>query len=233
MSGNWLILENSGRVARVGFAREGAIVRRTELDTARKHARELVPTIDGMLRAEALTPRDLTGVMVGRGPGSYTGLRVGLSTAKALAYALGCELRAIDTFAAVAEQAPAECACVWVIGDALQEQVYVQRFDRTAVGWVAFAELRILTVSAWLNELPAGAWVSGPGVNVYDARIPTECPRVPECDREARVESAFAVGMRVNPLSREELFALEPLYLRGSSAEEKAKSDAAKGERHP
>lgn len=233
MSGNWLILENSGRVARVGLAREGAIVRRAELDTARRHAREMVPTIDGMLRAEALAPRDLTGVIAGRGPGSYTGLRVGLSTAKALAYALGCELRAIDTFAAVAEQAPAECESVWVIADALQEQVYVQRFDRTAAGWVPFRELRILGVGEWLNELPKGAWVSGPGVAVYDSRVPLDCPRVPEAEREARVESAFAVGMHVRPVSREELFALEPLYLRGSSAEEKAKSDAAKAERHP
>ena len=39
MSGNWLILENSGRVARVGLARAGAVVRRAELDTARRHAR--------------------------------------------------------------------------------------------------------------------------------------------------------------------------------------------------
>jgi tRNA threonylcarbamoyladenosine biosynthesis protein TsaB len=231
MSGNWLILENSGRVARVGLARCGAVVRRAELDTARKHARELVPTIDGMLRAEALRACDLTGIVVGRGPGSYTGLRVGLSTVKALAYALGCEPRAIDTFAAIAEQAPAECESVWVIADALQEQVYAQRFDRTAAGWVACAELRILGIGEWLNELPNGAWVSGPGVNVYDARVPLDCPRVPDAGREARVESAFAVGMKVKPLSREELFALEPLYLRGSSAEEKAKRDAAKGER--
>ncbi len=231
MSGNWLILENSGRVARVGLAREGAIVRRAELDTARRHARELVPTIDAMLRAESLAPRDLTGVIAGRGPGSYTGLRVGLSTAKALAYALGCELRTIDTFAAIAEQAPADAQSVWVIADALQEQVYAQRFDRTAAGWVPFQELRIVAASEWLKWLPKGAWASGPGVAVYDSRVPLDCPRVPEADREARAESAFAVGMRVKPLSREELFALEPLYLRGSSAEEKAKSEVAKGER--
>jgi tRNA threonylcarbamoyladenosine biosynthesis protein TsaB len=233
MSGNWLILENSGRVARVGLARGGAVVRRAELDTARRHARELVPTFDGMLRAEGLAPRDLTGVIAGRGPGSYTGLRVGLSTAKALAYALGCELRAIDTFAAVAEQAPAECNSVWVVADALQEQVYVRRFDRTAAAWVPFQELRILGVGEWLKELPKGAWVSGPGVAVYDSRIPQDCQRVSEADREARVESALAVGLRAAPLTREELFALEPLYLRGSSAEEKAKSATGTSERHP
>jgi tRNA threonylcarbamoyladenosine biosynthesis protein TsaB len=57
----------------------------------------------------------------------------------------------------------------------------------------------------------------------YAARIPREWQVVGETDREPRVESVFAVGSKLPPLTREELFALEPLYLRGSSAEEKAK----------
>ena len=107
MTQNWLILETSGRVARVGLARAGALVGRAELDSSRRHAREMMPTVVSLLSAEGLGPRDLTGVMAGTGPGSYTGLRVGLVTAKALAYSLGCELRAVGTFWAVAHQAPA------------------------------------------------------------------------------------------------------------------------------
>lgn len=224
MDGNWLVLETSGRAAKLGFARGGAIVRAVQLDDARRHARDLAATVDGFLKADGLTPRDLTGVVVSRGPGSYTGLRVGLISAKALAYATGCALVAVDTFAAVAEQAPAEAPNVWVIADALQRQVYAQGFDRTATGWVPFHELRIVSVDESLPWLAGGAWVSGPGVKVYDARIPADRPRVAEGDREPRVESLFTVASRVPPLSREELFALEPLYLRGSSAEEKARS---------
>ncbi len=223
MSANWLILETSGRVARVGLARGGEVVRAADLDAARRHAREMIPTVGAMLKAEALRPTDLTGIMVSRGPGSYTGLRVGLATAKALAYATGCQLRAVDTFAAVAEQAPPEAERLWVIADALQKQVYIQRFDRTHAGWVPFQELRIGLVDECLNWLPAGVSVSGPGVAVYAESIPQSCVLVAEADREARVESAFAVGLRLPPLTKEELFALEPLYLRGSSAEVKAK----------
>lgn len=223
MTENWLILETSGRGARIGLARNGALKHTAELDAARRHAREMIPTIGAMLSAEALRPADLTGIAVSRGPGSYTGLRVGLATAKALAYATGCQLRAVDTFAAIAEQAPADAHHVWVVADALQRQVYVQRFVRMPAGWLPFQELRIVPVEEWANKLATGIHVSGPGATVYADAIPQSCVLVPEADREPRVESVFAVSRGLEPLSREELFGLEPLYLRGSSAEEKAK----------
>jgi tRNA threonylcarbamoyladenosine biosynthesis protein TsaB len=225
MSENWLILETSGRVARVGLARDREVVRAAELDQARRHARDMVPTIEGMLKGESLTPAKLTGVIVSRGPGSYTGLRVGLATAKALAFATGCELRAVDTFAAIAEQVPRESRFATVIADALQGQVYAQHFDRRNDDWDSLGSLCICTVGEFAAGLLAGEWVSGPGVGVYEDRIPGANPRVPEPDREARIQSVLAVGLRQVPLTKEELFALEPLYLRGSSAEEKAKGE--------
>ena len=224
MSENWLILETSGRGARIGLARDRVLQHTAELDAARRHAREMVPTIDAMLSAEALRPADLTGVMVSRGPGSYTGLRVGLATAKALAYATGCQLRAVDTFAAIAEQVPAEAQFVSVIADALQGQVYAQHFAQRHDGWRAEGPLHITTAGAFAANLIVGEWLTGPGVSVYDGQLPTANPRAGEADREPRVESVLAVGLRLAPLTREELFALEPLYLRGSSAEEKAKN---------
>ncbi len=223
MSDSWLILETSGRIAKVGLARGDSVVRAVNLDDTRRHARDLAPTVEALLKAESLKSADLTGVMVGRGPGSYTGLRVGLISAKALAFAVGCKLVAVDTFAAIAQQAPAEANDLWVIADALQGQIYLQRFTCSGAVWSAANELRIAPVEEWLPGATAGMWVSGPGVNVYADRIPAECRQVAEADREPRVESVFAVGARLPPLTREEMFALEPLYLRDSSAEEKAK----------
>lgn len=224
MSENWLILETSGRVARVGLARNGTVVGRAELDSSRRHAREMMSTVGALLRAEALAPKHLTGVMAGTGPGSYTGLRVGLVTAKSLAYALGCELRAVGTFSAIAHQSPPDANHVWVVADALQGQVYSQRFARRHDGWLPDNALQIQAVGEFAARVIAGDWLSGPGLGVYDAQLPGANPRVVESDREPRVESVFAVGKRLcAPVTREELFALEPLYLRGSSAEENAK----------
>jgi tRNA threonylcarbamoyladenosine biosynthesis protein TsaB len=221
MSESWLVLETSGRAAKIGLARGGAVRHAVTLDDTRRHARDLTSTVDGMLKAESITPRELTGVMVGLGPGSYTGLRVGLISAKALAFATGCKFVGVETFAAIAEQAPPEAQTLWVIADALQGHVYLQRFTRTEGKWQAVDQLRIERAGGCLNGAKAGTWITGPGVKVYAGNIPHDCPLVPEADREARIESVFAVGLRTKPLSREAMFTQEPLYLRGSSAEEK------------
>ena len=226
MVDSWLILETSGRVARVGLARGESIVRAEALDDTRRHARDLAATVEQLLKAESLKPTDLTGVIVSRGPGSYTGLRVGLMSAKALAYATDCKLIAVETFAAIAVQAPSEARSLWVMADALQNQIYIQRFTKSVDGaWDPEHELRIERVEDALKEAVPGTWMTGSGVKVYSGLIPPGCPCVNEVDREPRVESLFKVGFALAPVTREQLFALEPLYLRGSSAEEKAKAE--------
>jgi tRNA threonylcarbamoyladenosine biosynthesis protein TsaB len=196
------------------------------LDDTRRHARDLAATVEQILKDESLKPTELAGVMVGRGPGSYTGLRVGLMSAKAFAYATGCKLIAVDTFASIAAQAPVEAERLWVIADALQNHIYIQRFSRSTDGkWLPEDGLRIERVEESLKQAVAGTWMTGPGVKVYANHIPSGCPCVPETDREPRVEGVFAVGKLLPALTREQQFALEPLYLRGSSAEEKAKAE--------
>jgi tRNA threonylcarbamoyladenosine biosynthesis protein TsaB len=223
MSENWLILETSGKVGKVGLARGGAVVQSRVLDDSRRHARDLAPTIDAILRDEALAPGDLTGVMVGRGPGSYTGLRVGIMSAKALAYATRCDFRAVDTFAAIALQAPAEANDLWVIADALQGKIYHQHFRLDAGAWKPGSDLRIDLFDDWLAGAAAASWLSGPGVAAVEERIPPGMSVVAEPFREPRVESVFAVGIERSSLARAEMLVLEPLYLRASSAEEKAR----------
>src|SRR4051812_3038416 len=114
-----LILETSGRVGEVGLARGGQIVHSARLDESRRRARDLSATIRDVLARESLTVGQLKAILVSIGPGGYTGLRVGLTTAKTLAYAANVPIVAVPTFQGIAEQAPAEAERLWVIGDAL------------------------------------------------------------------------------------------------------------------
>lgn len=247
MTESWLLIETSGRVGKIGLARAGTVVHTAELDASRRHARDLSGAVSAILTAEGLRPADLTGVMVSVGPGSYTGLRVGVISAKALAFALDCRLIPVGTFDLIATQAPPSSTKLWVIADALQGQIYVRDYGRESAVPTseesvcpaphsggegcpkAIGDLRIVAFTDWVAGLGAGEWISGPAVSMYADRLPASCPLVRAESREPTVHGLYRAGQSVLPATREELFRLEPLYLRGSSAEEKAKQEQPRG----
>lgn len=217
-----LILETSGRTGKVGLANGKSVVHAAELDEKRRHARDLTSTIQTMFDAEKLKVCDLAAILVSTGPGGYTGLRVGLTTAKVLAYAANVPLIAVPTFHAIAAQAPDEAVRLWVIADALQGQIYHQRFD----GRTPIDELKIAPLDEWLPWSNRETWLTGSGVTVHAEKLPCDVRIVPAEFREPRVEGILIAAEGLSPLGRDELFRIEPFYLRGSSAEEKAKRPA-------
>ena len=82
--------------------RGGAVLAETAEPVDREHAARIVPALDALFGSAGARPADLFGISVGTGPGSYTGLRIGVATAKGLADGLGVELAGADTLAALA-----------------------------------------------------------------------------------------------------------------------------------
>jgi tRNA threonylcarbamoyladenosine biosynthesis protein TsaB len=216
-----LLLETSGRGGWAAVAEGATLLGERRLDEARRHARDLAPAVAGLLAARGWRPRDLHAVVVGRGPGSYTGLRVGVMSAKALAYAAGCAVLGVESFAAVAEQAPADAARLDVLADAQQDKVYVQAFVRTPGGWLAAGALAVRPLADWLAGRAADAWATGPGLHKYGDRLPGGVPIVDATAWDPRPESVLRIGLaRYAAGERDDVWALEPLYLRPSAAEE-------------
>jgi tRNA threonylcarbamoyladenosine biosynthesis protein TsaB len=217
MQPRFLILETSHRVGKVALALGDAIVGERTLDESRRHARDLAPSVKDLLGQQGWRARDLAGVIVSRGPGSYTGLRVGLMSAKTLAFASGCALLAIDTFHAIASQAPGGPVNIDVIADAQQDKVYVQRFGTHP------EPLTVVPFSMWLES--ARAWhvaVTGPGLETFASRLPRALTILPEEAWLAAPASLLKIGRRrFQNGERDDPFALEPLYLRASEAERK------------
>ena len=226
MDGRWLLLETS-EVARAGLALDGAIAASAELPKGREHNRALVPTVRGLLEQLGWKPADLTGIAVGTGPGSYTGLRIGLMLAKTLAYAVGCRLVAVPSFHWLAASVEGALE-VDVIADALKQTVYVQKFGPANGEGVRqpLDTLRAEKVIDWVRTLREGVAVTGPGLELHAAAIPAGVRIVPP-DSGMVLGSLMAVARTLPELTRAELLSLEPLYVRGSSAEEKAKELAA------
>lgn len=216
-----LILETSGRTGQVALALGDELRGVRQLDEARRHARDLAPATAALLAEQGWRPRDINAVLVSRGPGSYTGLRVGLMSAKTFAYATDCALIAVDTFAAIALQAPEPIPCVDVLADAQQDKIYVQPFARDASGWRPLAELAIRPFADWLATREASAAVTGPGLRKWAERLPADVAAVDASLWEPRPASLLRLGLaRYRAGQRDDPWTLEPLYLRPSSAEE-------------
>jgi tRNA threonylcarbamoyladenosine biosynthesis protein TsaB len=220
-SPRFLVLETSCRRGQVALARGETVLRERSLDESRRHARDLAPAVAELLAEEGWRPRDVEAVIVGRGPGSYTGLRVGVMSAKAFAYATGCALLGVETFAALALQAPGGIDRLDVLADAQQDKVYVQPFVRGPAGWAPGGELAVRAFAAWLADRSAGAWVTGPGLEKWEARLPAEVPRLERTRWGPQPASLARLGLTaVRAGRRDDPFGLDPLYLRASSAEE-------------
>ena len=218
------MIETSQGRGWVALGSSAGVLATRPLSEARRHARDLAPLLAELLIERGWKARELHGVIVSRGPGSYTGLRVGVMSAKTLAYASGASLLAIDTFAVIAAQTPAEelsaSVSLDVIADAQQEKIYAQRFRQGPAGW-AGADLRIVPFAAWQGELPVDGLVSGPALELFAARLP-QARLIAPSYWLPRPEALLLLGLaRFRSGERDDPFAVEPLYLRPSAAEEK------------
>jgi tRNA threonylcarbamoyladenosine biosynthesis protein TsaB len=211
-----LVLETSGRTI-LGLVKDGSLHEQLDLGIGRGQNRWLLPRIQELLIRVGLQPKQLAGVVASQGPGSYTGLRVGLTVAKTLAYALNCPLVAVPTFVAIAEELK-EVESLIVLGDALNRMFYIQRFQYG----VAETVLDIQSAESIVSSLSEIDVITGPGLGVIGPELKAIQRRAEK--NSPSLTALVNIASTLQPLSRIEVFALEPLYLRGSSAEEKAKS---------
>jgi tRNA threonylcarbamoyladenosine biosynthesis protein TsaB len=218
---NLLILETSHSPGFVAVAEGPRVVACRSLDEARRHARDLAPAVADLLAKVGWQPKDVTAVAISRGPGSYTGLRVGIMSAKAFAYAIPCAVVAIDTFAAIASQAPGYVSRLAVLADAQQDKLYVQEFTRDGEDWVAIGPLAIRPFMDWLSGISVPLGVSGPGLEKWDSHLPANIQQVAAPLWTPLPQTlAHMANARLLRGETDDLWSLEPIYLRPSAAEE-------------
>lgn len=214
----FLVIETSGRPGSVAAARGNKLLETRALDESRRHARDLAPAVADVLRAAGARPADVAAVLVSTGPGSYTGLRVGVTSAKTFAYATGCRLVAVPTFEAIARRALVSAEPLTVIGDAQQDRIYVQTFRRGDAAFEPATALAVVPFAQWAAR--ATGWITGPGLLRFEGRLPASVRAIDRALWFPSAESVLSLG--VERLTRGESvrpYDLEPVYLRPSSAE--------------
>ncbi len=150
----------------------------------------MAPLAQELLTSRKWRARDLSGVIVSLGPGSYTGLRVGIVSAKTLAFATGCALWGVETFAAIARQAPTDASTIDVVADAQQGKIYVQRFVGGQPG-----VLRIEPVATWRPTLTSGCFVTGPALAIFGGDLGQEVRQASPIDWLPRPESLLTIAL--------------------------------------
>ena len=129
-----LLIETATARLSVALAENGTVIASRESDEARTHAAQTAPFIRSLLDGAGMQVKDCDAVCVSKGPGSYTGLRVGVSTAKGLCFGAGIPLLGVGTLDALVCQArlegllPADCRYVIPMIDARRMEVYTACF---------------------------------------------------------------------------------------------------------
>jgi tRNA threonylcarbamoyladenosine biosynthesis protein TsaB len=196
------------------------------------HGAALPQALVDLLRAEGLAIPDVEGFAVGLGPGSFTGLRVGLATWKGLAYANRRPIAGASSLAAMALAAAADAkdgALLVPLLDARKGEVYAGFYRARAGGLVALAD-EVAVPPAALPERIRGvaggadAVAFGEGFDAYAAVLG---PALPRLATEVATPPAGALAALVSErlasatYDAQSLFALEPHYVRPSEAEVK------------
>jgi tRNA threonylcarbamoyladenosine biosynthesis protein TsaB len=124
-----LSIETSTSICSVAIHEQGELLALAEIKEPGAHAEKLLLLVDELFEKSVLSFADLDAVAVSQGPGSYTGLRIGVSTAKGIAYALEIPLIGINTLQAMAaSQSVAPGDYVVAVLDARRKEVYTQTF---------------------------------------------------------------------------------------------------------
>jgi tRNA threonylcarbamoyladenosine biosynthesis protein TsaB len=217
-----LALDTSGDEASVALVREDLgrreVLGTEVLSTGMRHGVELFPALERLLRASAVGPREVRLVAVGTGPGSYTGLRVGITAARAFAYAAGADLLGVPSCDAWAAAAPAEARPLAVVLDARIRAVYLAIFEPSPTGWTRRSGPELCDPAIAASRIPHDAIVLGDGIAPYREAF----SGVSAAASPSRADASHVARLALGRLARGERDPIEtvvPLYLRRPEAE--------------
>jgi tRNA threonylcarbamoyladenosine biosynthesis protein TsaB len=176
------------------------------------HARELMPACAHVMGRAGLAWSDIDVVAVGVGPGAFTGLRIGVATARALALARGAELRPVSSLAALAHGIPEELALPLI--DARRGEVFAALYEGSSARWDALAaapeDVAARVAGARIDPLAAGngsvafrAVLEAAGVRVAPPGSPAHVVsglsvcRLAECARPVSPEAVVPDYLRL------------------------------------
>lgn len=218
-----LAIDSSAKVAAAAICTEEQILAETTINTKLTHSQTLMPVCKGLLDNAKIAIQELDGFAISAGPGSFTGLRIGMAAVKGMAFALDKPCYPVSTLAALASNLIGFTGIACPVMDARCGQVYQAFFALTPTGIERLCDDRAISVAALSEELATQKepiWLCGDGAelcaaalrdNPADIRLAPIGNRLQRASGVARAAFAFA-----KPVTAQEL---TPEYLRLPQAE--------------
>lgn len=214
-----LAIDTSTDTAGIALMEKGEVVAELTWHCGQNHTVQLLPNLTSLLRGMGLKLDSLEGIIVARGPGSFNGLRVGVSTAKGLAFSLGIPLVAVSTLEAEAYQHAGSGLPVCPIFNAGRDEIATATYQRKGNNWYQLAAEHITTLDTLCSEITTKTLFCGefiPSITgelrkrlKHQAVIPSPAAGL----RRAGFLAELG-GKRLNSGDYDNPETLQPLYLR-------------------
>ncbi|MCX8159645.1 MAG: tRNA (adenosine(37)-N6)-threonylcarbamoyltransferase complex dimerization subunit type 1 TsaB [Candidatus Saccharicenans sp.] len=222
-----LAIDTTTRFGSVAVIENGQVLAEVNYASPSTHSRQVFRAVDEALRVAGLKFDDLGGLAVAAGPGSFTGIRIGLSLAKALAQASGRPLAGVSALEALAlKLLPSGVDLMVPMIDARKGEVFASAYLADGHGWREVVPAGAYRPEIFLNRLPSRGQAAfiGTGAELYRSLIENGLgTRAVFSSRSLYIaaevglvgEKLLAGGKGLSPAE------LQPIYYRASQAEEK------------
>lgn len=226
---NLLMIDSSSIVATAAVVSEEKLVAEIIVNHQKKHAEKLMPAIDHLLDDAGLTIAEMDAFGIVVGPGSFTGLRIGLATIKGFAQALNKPVVGVSTLEALAYNLACSNGVVCPILDAQRNQTYGALFAAEGDGKIErLTEDRAMDIDELIAELKnfddAPVYLLGDGVPRFGEALSTALSDVRQVPVHLNMNRASSAGVcalaKLEAGEAVNYKIIEPLYIRPSYAEE-------------
>ena len=220
-----LAMESSAKPASVAICEGSALLGQYFQNSGLTHSRTLMAMVESLLNNLSIKAKELDLIAVAKGPGSFTGVRIGVSAAKGLGWSLDIPIAGVSALEAMAHQIPTPDVIICPVMDARRSQVYNALFDRSDGNLIRLCDDRALSLdelSLQLSALGRPVLLVGDGAGLafdYLSGAGVSCSIAPEL---MRWQTAYGVALASLDAVPVPAIELEPSYLRPSQAEREA-----------
>ncbi len=166
-----LAFDTATRSGSVAILDDSRIIVEMNSDTGKTHSESLLPAVDHVLHETGYVIDDIDGYALTIGPGSFTGLRIGLSTVKGLAWASGKPVMAVSTLEALAHNIPFTDKFICPVLDARKKEIYTAIFRWNGSDIERVSEDAVMPPAGLFDLIDGETIFLGPGLNIYGAYI--------------------------------------------------------------